>query len=85
MNFGMFLVKALNPIIIDTDSKWAGTEYEGIFDDHVLSLVPFDETDGWFCDNYYRGDCNRNDNFKTYYDIKWNTVFDNAYNNLKQS
>ena len=66
------------------DSKWAGTEYEGIFKDGILTVVPFDEASGWACDNYYHGCCTcNNNNFKTYYELIWSDLFANTYKTLK--
>lgn len=66
------------------DSKWAGTKYKGIFDDMILAVVPFEEASGWACSNYYYGCCKCNDNnFKTYYQLSWSTLFENAYKQLK--
>ena len=50
------------------DSRWAGTDYEGIFSDMVLVVMPFDGfTEGFWCNNVHGGDCKRDDNFPTYY------------------
>ena len=66
------------------DSKWAGTEYAGIFYDMILTLVPFEDASGWYCSNYYYGCCTcNNNNFKTYYQLSWNDLFENAYQKLK--
>lgn len=50
------------------DSKWAGTEYEGILSDMDLVVMPFyGSIEGFWCDNGHGGNCKRNDNFATYY------------------
>ncbi len=55
------------------DSKWAGTDYEGIFSDLVLVVMPFDGfTEGFWCNNVHGGDCKRDDNFPTYYTLSNN-------------
>ncbi len=62
------------------DSKWAGTEYDGIFNDLVLAIAPFETESGFLCSNYFGGCCTCNDNnFKTYYELNWNENFENAY------
>ncbi len=66
------------------ESKWAGTEYEGVFDDRTLTVVPFEKATGWLCDNYDGACCTcNNDNFKTYYQLSWSELFENAYNQMK--
>jgi len=63
------------------DSKWAGTEYEGIFNDMILAVLPFEGTvTGWSCSNTSMGNCDYNDrNFKTYYSIEYNDYLDQVY------
>jgi hypothetical protein len=63
------------------DSKWAGTEYEEIFDDRTLAVLPFEGTvTGWICSNTAMGNCDYNDqNFKTHYSIEYNDHLDKVY------
>ncbi len=66
------------------DSKWAGTEYAGIFNDMILTTVPFEKASGWVCSNYNEGCCTCDgNNFKTYYQLSWSDLFANAYETLK--
>lgn len=62
------------------DSKWVGTKYEGKFSDMVVAVLPFESEKGWWCNNYYRGNCNYdNRNFPTHYTIKYSDYLDKIY------
>ncbi len=58
------------------DSKWAGTMYEGYFNDMVISTMPFDGfSEGFWCNNTHGGNCKRDDNFPTYYILSNNSDY----------
>ncbi len=62
------------------DSKWAGTKYEGKFNDTVLAVLPFEKESGWWCNNGRYGNCQRYDNnFKTTYSISYSDYLDDIY------
>lgn len=52
--------------------RWKGTKFEGILPDYFVAIIPDDfgkQITGWRCDNWDGEDCDRSDNFKTYYTI----------------
>lgn len=64
------------------DSHWVGTEYEGKFNDMVLSIMPFDGfIEGFWCNNTSGGNCKRDDNFPTCYILSNNSDY---LNNIYQ-